>query len=137
VTDIVYASANQFPQVAVKNIGNGTAINIRIQDAEAQHPKHTNIYRFPEIVATLSCGGAPILVTCVPEKYVEGKKISLGLTPTDLDPRGATTASTLVRLEFANIEGQLYFVEERIARQSFEIVRFGRVASAVSRPQYP
>jgi|SoiMetStandDraft_2_1073263.scaffolds.fasta_scaffold200384_1 hypothetical protein len=136
VTGEQRTQTNALTLITVKNIGNGTAINIRIKDAKAEHGTYSMLYHFPHVIPTLSCNDPPAVVQCEAEQYKGGKQVSSGMIPTDLLPSTATVSTTL-RLEFANIENQLYFVEERIARESFEIVGFGPVISDGSGTRNP
>jgi hypothetical protein len=119
----------------VKNLGNSTAINIRVEDIKLTKPNEASsiIVNFPEPVPALLRG------ECIPIRQkkllangeaVQGSSADswIGILkplrtqiakPTEINFRPEIT------IEFQNVEGQRYFVKERLIYGELEIIDSG------------
>jgi hypothetical protein len=91
--------------IGVKNVGNGTAVNVVVKDMTEITSENIRVpYNIPQ---------KPIHILS-PNEYC-----------TILYERNAET-TTLITIEFQNVEGQLYFVKQTISPNSLEI-GFGKI----------
>jgi hypothetical protein len=89
----------------IRNVGNGTAINVRVRDREDKSVNDTIEY-FPIVIPVLS----------------PGEKLNLHFEPYEgTDPLKSTFACT-VRVCFENVEGGKYFIDEKIVGGQLEII---------------
>jgi hypothetical protein len=122
ILDVVYDGAdhNERYKTYVRNLGNGTAINVNICDVK-EDSTHTT-YHFPQPVPILTAG-ANLKVEC---RHItsRGPGDTLILSLRNLYyPHNQETL--VVRIEFKNIEGQVYYVEQTIVPRDVQFL-FGK-----------
>lgn len=122
----------------VKNIGNGTAINVRVGEVllKLSEQTSTNLY-FPGSVPTLAKG------ECARVRYKLSDSSQEIETTEDPDafvqqllPYGSRSAQRLapppisrseITIEFENVERQRYFVKEKLVYGELEILDSGKL----------
>jgi hypothetical protein len=107
----------------VKNIGNNTALNVRVGEVQVPGVGNVNIvFSFPEPVPTLLKGG------CAPlrrDTQIMGEQVK-DLFDASLAP-AHTDYPSEITVEFENVEMRSYFVKERVAPGRLEVLDSGRL----------
>lgn len=119
----------------VRNIGNGTALNIRVRPFELSA---LAIAAFPQSVAFLGKGEAALLqrrtATTIAGESVADDLFDI-LHPSSEIVRGEADTFLLrpiIAVEFENVQGQRYFVRESLLNGDIEILGSGPVAPPTS-----
>ena len=102
----------------VENLGNGTAVNVSVRQVKESATQST--YDFPESVPILTARQR-LLIRCYPG-HEEGSPMLVSLG--NLYYRD-TQEPVVLRIEFKNIEGQCYYVEQTIVRNDLQF-HFGK-----------
>ncbi len=116
----------------VKNVGNGTALNVRVRDTTLVDPRTSSaILRFPEPVATLlrsqeieirgevSKDGRP-LESLEAKPWIDLLKRSLSYVKHKPPPAEIT-------IDFENVEKWQYFVKETLVHGELNVLDSGRI----------
>jgi hypothetical protein len=123
----------------VMNIGNGTALNIRVGTFALSPPVYDDralMAAFPRPVPFLRKDEARPLhgrTTTIEGQVVDYEFLFARLRPTSspVEEEAELYRPTL-RIEFENVQGQRYFVHESLLYGDIEIIDFGPVASPAS-----
>jgi len=120
--------------LCVRNIGNNTALNVRVGTFALSPPVYDDravMAAFPQPVPFLRKGEARPLqgrTTTIEEQVVDHEFLLAMLRPTsEPGKEEAEPFRPRMRIEFENIQGQRYFVQERLLYGDIEILDFGPV----------